>query len=61
MNEFFVIAGKTEGFSYSDAAIHRVGSEVNVEIAINQLRGEGYKVFYVSRIVERIDDNVTGE
>ncbi|MDQ9094276.1 hypothetical protein [Bacillus licheniformis] len=61
MNEFFVIAGKAEGFSYSDAAIHRVGSEVNVEIAINQLRGEGYKVFYVSRIVERIDDNVIGE
>ncbi|QII48129.1 hypothetical protein G3M81_04995 [Bacillus paralicheniformis] len=61
MNEFFVIGGKTEGFSWRDAAIHRVGSEVNVEIAINQLRNEGYSIFYVSRIVERIDDNVTGE
>ncbi|MEC1690319.1 hypothetical protein P9E05_02105 [Bacillus mojavensis] len=56
MNGFFVIAGRTEGFSYNDAAIHQVGSEVNVEKTINQLRSEGYKIFYVSRILERIDD-----
>ncbi|MEX5835852.1 hypothetical protein D070_13410 [Bacillus velezensis] len=61
MDEFFIIAGKTEGFSYSDAAIQRVVLEVNVEVTINQLRSEGYTIFYVSRVIERIDDNVAIE
>ncbi|MEC2215075.1 hypothetical protein [Bacillus velezensis] len=59
--EYFIVAGKTEGFSYKDAAIHRVCSAKGVEIALKHLRNDGFTIFYVSRVIERIDDNVIEE
>ncbi|MCE4941070.1 hypothetical protein [Bacillus velezensis] len=59
MNEFFVIAGKAEGFSYEDASVLRCGSEFDAESLVNSLRHEGYSIFYVTKTVYRIDDNAT--
>ncbi|MEH7652310.1 hypothetical protein [Bacillus safensis] len=60
-NGYFLIAGKTEGFDYNDAKVLRCGGEFDVEALINSLRGEGYTIFYVTEIVDRIDDNLTKE
>ncbi len=56
---YFIIAGKTEGFSYADAKVLRCGSEIDAESLINSLRHEGYSIFYVTKTVDRIDDNAT--
>ncbi|MGG1042530.1 hypothetical protein ABE153_11605 [Bacillus velezensis] len=56
---YFLIAGKTEGFSYADAKVLRCGSEIDAESLINSLRHEGYSIFYVTKTVDRIDDNAT--
>ncbi|KJR67814.1 hypothetical protein [Bacillus velezensis] len=56
---YFLIAGKTEGFSYEDAKALRCGSEVDAESLVNSLRHEGYSIFYVTKTVYRIDDNAT--
>ncbi|MEK3813103.1 hypothetical protein [Bacillus sp. FSL R7-0685] len=59
MNQgYFLIAGKTEGFSYEDAKVLRCGSEIDAESLVNSLRHEGYSIFYVTKTVDRIDDNV---
>ncbi|WNA14233.1 hypothetical protein OEJ84_17255 [Bacillus subtilis] len=58
---YFLIAGKTEGFSYEDAIILRCGSEIDAESLVNSLRHEGYTIFYVTKTVDRIDDNVAIE
>ncbi|MHC2451248.1 hypothetical protein ACUXP3_001849 [Bacillus altitudinis] len=60
-NGYFLIAGKAEGFNYNDAKVLRCGDEFDVEALINSLRGEGYTIFYVTKIAERIDDNLTKE
>ncbi|WP_439931119.1 hypothetical protein ACSTTP_07000 [Bacillus velezensis] len=57
--EYFLIAGKTEGFSYADAKVLRCGSEIDAESLVNSLRHEGYSIFYVTKTVYRIDDNAT--
>ncbi|WP_077297478.1 hypothetical protein [Virgibacillus pantothenticus] len=59
----FIIAGKEEGFRYEDARIvvlhdismHGDGKEI-VENHINKLRVGGYKIFYITETVDRIDD-----
>ncbi|MCA0117404.1 hypothetical protein [Bacillus sp. RSS_NA_20] len=58
---YFLIAGKTEGFDYKEAKVLRCGGEFDVEAMINSLRGGGYTIFYVTKIAERIDDNLTKE
>ncbi|WP_350303594.1 hypothetical protein [Bacillus pumilus] len=58
---YFLIAGKTEGFDYKDAKVIRCNNEISVDSFINSLRGEGYTIFYVTKITERIDDNLTKE
>ncbi|MGI1828746.1 hypothetical protein ACRPLG_02620 [Bacillus safensis] len=60
-NGFFLIAGKAEGFDYNDAKVQRFGNEISIETSIDALRGEGYTIFYVTEITERIDDNLTKE
>ncbi|WP_431805520.1 hypothetical protein [Bacillus pumilus] len=60
-NGYFLIAGKTEGFDYKDAKVLRCDDEFDVESMINSLRSEGYTIFYVTKIAERIDDNLTKE
>ncbi|QLI77122.1 hypothetical protein [Bacillus pumilus] len=60
-NGYFVIAGKIEGFDYKDAKVLRCDDEFDVESMINSLRSEGYTIFYVTKIVDRIDDNLTKE
>lgn len=56
---YFLIAGKTEGFSYEGAKVLRCGSEVDAESLVNSLRHEGYSIFYVTKTVYRLDDNAT--
>lgn len=58
---YFLIAGKTEGFDYSESKGLRCRSDFDVESMINSLRDEGYTIFYVMMIIERIDDNLTKE
>lgn len=60
-NGYFLIAGKTEGFDYSESKGLRCDDEFDVESMINSLRDEGYTIFYVMMIIERIDDNLTKE
>lgn len=57
--EYFLIAGKTEGFSYADAKVLRCRSEIDAESLVNSPRHEGYSIFYVTKTVYRIDDNAT--
>jgi hypothetical protein len=43
MNLRYIIAGKIEGFAYSDAKI--LGGVHDVDSVISDLRAEGYKIF----------------
>lgn len=61
VNGYFVIAGKTEGFDYNVSTVVRCRNENDVESMIKTLRGGGYTIFYVTKIVDRIDDNLTKE
>ncbi|ATP95429.1 hypothetical protein CSE15_16410 [Bacillus altitudinis] len=60
-NGYFVIAGKTEGFLYSDAKVLGCAKVADTEVLIASLRGEGYTIFYVTKMHVRIDDNLTKE
>ncbi len=55
-NEYFLMAGKDEGFAYKDALIIRTGSEIDTEALVNSLRLEGYRIFIISKCIARIDD-----
>ncbi|MEK4311754.1 hypothetical protein [Bacillus sp. FSL P2-0092] len=60
-NGYFVIAGKIEGFDHRNANFLWCEDETDVEALINLLRDEGYKIFYVTKIIDRIDDFLTKE
>jgi hypothetical protein len=53
---YFVIAGKTEGFEYKDAKITPIEWYLDAPDKIESLRKEGYTIFYVCQIRKRIDD-----
>ncbi|WP_181349422.1 hypothetical protein [Thalassobacillus sp. CUG 92003] len=57
-NLLFLIAGKEEGFEFSDGKTFLVG---NPDEAIETLRGEGYRIFYVAEEVRRVDDIIGQE
>jgi hypothetical protein len=59
MNLRYIIAGKTEGFEYSDAKIF--GGVHDVDSIISDLRAEGYKIFIVLTEEQRIDDFIGGD
>lgn len=61
VNGYFVIAGKPEGFDYNVSTVVRCRNENDVESMIKTLRSGGYTIFYVTKIVDRIDDNLTKE
>jgi hypothetical protein len=58
MGRKYIIAGKEEGFEYSNAKI--VGPTNEVEKAVESLRSEGYRIFIVAIHVARIDDFIEG-
>ncbi|MDR4250749.1 hypothetical protein [Bacillus pumilus] len=58
-NGYFVIAGKPEGFDYNKSTVVRCRNEHDVDSMIKNLRSGGYTIFYVTKIAERIDDNLT--
>jgi hypothetical protein len=49
----FIIAGKEEGFEFSDAY---VCSTYDVDYTVNKLRENGYKIFLVLTQIGRIDE-----
>lgn len=53
---YFIIAGKEEGFDYSNAKVLGVDSEFGAEAVVNSLRAEGYKIFIITEKIRRIDD-----
>lgn len=58
---YFLIAGKPEGFEYNKSTVVRCRNEHDVDSMIKNLRSGGYTIFYVTKIAERIDDNLTKE
>jgi hypothetical protein len=50
----FIIAGKDEGFEYTDGKI--IGPIADITNQIERLRDEGYRIFIVLKQVERIDE-----
>jgi len=54
---YFIIAGKTEGFDYSDAKIVGIDGDIDtVDLYVNELREEGYVIMLIAEQIARIDD-----
>jgi len=57
MNDgYVIIAGKKEGFSFGEAEMLRVNSKSEVDSMVDSLKTCGYKVIYITEIIDRIDD-----
>jgi cell division septation protein DedD len=56
MKQQYIIAGKTEGFDYSDAKIVHFSDNDDVDTVVDALRSQGYKIYVITREVKRIDD-----
>ena len=56
VGEILIIAGKEEGFSYSDAYIENVVDSARVvHQRIAELNEDGYKHFITAEVIDRID------
>jgi len=60
-NGYIVVAGKIEGFDSRNADFLWCEDESSADRWVNRLRGGGYKIFYVTKIIKRIDDILTKE
>lgn len=55
MNDYIIIAGKTEGFDYKDGLVLSISGQENAEQLIPTLLDDGYKIVIVSEVIARFD------